>query len=57
MTEQRDEDLATANVGVTRPIGQVWLLLIKYQYSNNDSSDPVFSYDRSVLSVGAMRLF
>jgi hypothetical protein len=57
MTEQRDEDLATANVGAIRSIGQEWLLLIKYQYSNNDSSDPVFSYDRSVLSVGAMRLF
>jgi len=57
LAEQRDEDLATVNLGVTRSLGREWLLLAEYQYSNNDSSDPVFSYDRSVLSVGAMKLF
>jgi hypothetical protein len=57
MAVQRDEDLVTANVAITRSIGRQWQLLVDYQYSNNDSSDPVFSYDRNVLSVGAMKLF
>ena len=57
MAVPRDEDLLTVNVAVTRAIAQNWLLLIDYQYSNNDSSDPVFSYDRNVITVGAMKLF
>ena len=57
MAVPRDEDLLTVNVAVTRSIAQNWLLLIDYQYSNNDSSDPVFSYDRNVITVGAMKLF
>lgn len=53
----RDEDLVTANLAVTRSIGREWLLLVDYQFSNNDSSDPVFSYDRNVLTVGVMKVF
>ena len=57
MVVQRDEDLLTINVAVTRSLGRDWLLLIDYQYSNNDSSDPVFSYDRNVITVGAIKVF
>jgi len=53
----RDEDLLTINVAVTRSITRNWLLLIDYQYSNNDSSDPVFSYDRNLITVGAIKVF
>jgi hypothetical protein len=57
MAVQRDEDLLTINVAMTRSLSRDWLLLIDYQYSNNDSSDPVFSYDRNVITVGAIRVF
>ncbi len=57
MAVQRDEDLLTINVAMTRSLSRDWLLLIDYQYSNNDSSDPVFSYDRNVITVGAIKVF
>jgi len=57
MAVPRDEDLLTVNVAITRPIDRNWLLLIDFQYSNNDSSDPIFSYDRNVITVGAIRVF
>ena len=57
MAIQRDEDLLTVNAAVTRSFAQNWLLLISYQHSNNDSSDAVFSYDRNVITVGAIRVF
>jgi tetratricopeptide repeat protein len=57
MAVQRNEDLLTVNVAVTRSLGRDWLLLIDYQYSNNDSSDPVFSYDRNVMTVGTIKAF
>jgi hypothetical protein len=31
--------------------------MVEYQFSDNDSSDPVFSYDQNVLTIGAMRTF
>jgi hypothetical protein len=57
MAVPRDEDLLTVNVAVTRSIIRNWLLLIDYQYSNNDSSDPIFSYNRNVITIGALRVF
>ena len=57
MAVPRDEDLLTVNVAVTRSIFRNWLLLIDYQYSNNDSSDPIFSYDRNLITIGALRVF
>ena len=57
MAIQRDEDLLTINVAATRSLSRDWLLLIDYQHSNNDSSDPVFSYDRNVITVGAIKVF
>ncbi len=57
MAVPRDEDLLTVNVALTRSIIRNWLLLIDYQYSNNDSSDPIFSYKRNVITVGAINVF
>jgi tetratricopeptide repeat protein len=57
MAVPRDEDLLTVSVAVTRSFAQDWLLLIDYEYSNNDSSDAVFSYDRNVITVGAIKIF
>lgn len=53
----REEDLVTINFALTRSIIRNWLVLVDFQYSDNDSSDPVFSYDRSVITVGAIRVF
>ena len=53
----RDEDLVTVNLALTRLIGREWLMLIDLQFSDNDSSDPVFSYDRNVFTVGVMKVF
>ena len=33
------------------------LLGLRYQFSDNDSSDPVFSYERNVITIGVLRIF
>ena len=53
----RTEDLWSVRFGVTRTLLEDWTLLAEYRYENNDSSDPTFSYDRNVLTVGALRTF
>lgn len=53
----RSEDLFTVNAAVTRSFARGWRLLLSYRYSNNDSSDPIFSYDRNQITVGAMNIF
>ncbi len=53
----RSEDLFSISLGATRSLWDAWLLSVSYQYSDNDSSDPLFSYDRNQLSVGLLRLF
>lgn len=57
MAVPRDENLLTVNVALTHSVFENWLLLIDLQHSNNDSSDPVFSYDRNVITVGAIKVF
>jgi hypothetical protein len=37
--------------------GTAWQFSGSYQYSKNDSSDPVYSYDRNLLMLGFQRLF
>jgi hypothetical protein len=53
----RTEDLTTISAALTRAIADAWLLALQYQYSENDSSDPVFSYDRSLVTLGVLRTF
>ncbi|MCH7831057.1 MAG: MtrB/PioB family outer membrane beta-barrel protein [Proteobacteria bacterium] len=53
----RSEDLLTVYAAVTRTFAKSWRLRFGYRYSNNDSSDPVFSYDRSQIMVGALKIF
>ena len=52
----RTENLLSARSALTRYLVGDWILLVEYRYSNNDSSDPEFSYDRNSLTIGAMRL-
>lgn len=53
----RSEDLATIRIGISKTVGDNWEILGHFQHSDNDSSDPQFSYRRSVLTIGALRLF
>jgi hypothetical protein len=53
----RTEKLASVRGALTRYFVGEWILLVEYRYSDNDSSDPTFSYDRNSLAVGAMRTF
>ncbi len=57
MLVPREEDLLTVRLAVTRTLAQNWVLLLDYRSSSNDSSDPAFSYDRNVITVGAMKEF
>lgn len=53
----RTEKLASLRAALTRRFGKDWMLLVEYRYSDNDSTDPEFSYERNTLTLGAMRTF
>ena len=53
----RTEDLFSARSALTRRLTRDWIVLAEYRYSDNDSSDPTFSYDRNLLTIGAIRTF
>lgn len=53
----RTETLWSLSAGLTRTVFADWTLLVEYRYSDNDSNDPTFSYDRNVLTVGMLRTF
>ena len=53
----RTEDLASISAALTRTVAEVWLFALQYQYSENDSDDPVFSYERNLITLGVLRTF
>lgn len=53
----RNEDLTTLGAALTRTVAKVWLFELQYQYSENDSSDPAFSYERNLITLGVLRTF
>jgi tetratricopeptide (TPR) repeat protein len=53
----RSEDLTTISAALTRRVADVWLFALQYQYSENDSNDPVFSYERNLVTLGVLRTF
>ncbi len=57
LEEARTEDLTTISAAVTRTVADVWLFALNYQYSKNDSNDPVFSYERNLVTLGVLRTF
>ena len=57
LPEPRSEDLTTAHVAMTRTLRDNWLLSLEIRYSDNDSSDPAFSYDRSQIAIGVVKPF
>lgn len=57
ITVSRTENLLATRFALTRHLANSWILLVEYRYSDNDSSDPEFSYQQNVLTVSAMRTF
>jgi len=53
----RKEDLTSAGIALTYALPGNWLALLQLRYTENDSSDPVFSYDRTQITLGAYKLF
>lgn len=53
----RDEDLLQLELSVTRYTAAGWQWFARYVRADNDSSDPLFSYERNQLSVGVYRIF
>ena len=53
----RSEDLASVSAALTRTVAGVWLFALQFQYSENDSDDPVFSYERNLITLGVLRTF
>lgn len=53
----REEDLLTLRGAITYRFRSNWLVQLEYQNANNDSTDETFSYDRSKLVFGAIKIF
>ena len=54
---RRTEDLFSAALQLLYETGTDWQFSGSYQYSKNDSSDPLYAYDRNLLMLGFQRLF
>ncbi len=53
----RTEELTTLRAGLSKTLPADWQLLAQIQYSDNDSNDEVFSYDRMQVTVGVLKVF
>ena len=57
LPQQRDEDLTEVAVGVSRTFQSGWRITGAYRWSENDSNDTIFSYDRARVSFGLNKAF
>ena len=55
--EPREEDLTTLRAAATYAFGNDWLVLTELRNYSNDSTDPLYSYDRAQLSLGLRKYF
>lgn len=53
----RSEDLVTAFGTLSYTFSNDWSIMLEYRQSDNDSTDPIYSYDRKVITLGALMLF
>ena len=53
----RAEDLVTLSTGLGRRLNNGWGILGEVRYSDNASSDPVYSYDRSQVGIAILKAF
>lgn len=57
LTPARDEDYGSVRLGLSRKIVGDWILGGSYEYSSNDSTDSIYTYDRQRMTVGMLRTF
>jgi opacity protein-like surface antigen len=57
LTTPREEDLVTFWATLTYMFRSNWQVVLEYRGSDNDSTDDTFSYNRSLVTLGAMKLF
>jgi len=57
VTASRDEDLKILSAEVLRTLSSGWQLFVQAAVYDNDSTDPVFSYTRNQVAIGAFKLF
>jgi hypothetical protein len=53
----RDEDLLTLTAELNYTLRNDWQVVFEVRFSDNDSTDATFTYDRTQLTIGAMKLF
>lgn len=53
----RDEDLVTLFGALNYTFASDWSVTLEFRQYENDSTDPVYSYDRRVVTLGALILF
>ncbi|HEX5419370.1 MAG TPA: tetratricopeptide repeat protein [Gammaproteobacteria bacterium] len=57
LTQPRDEVLTELSVTARRNLTSGWLLEGEYRIGQNDSKDPVLSYERNSFAIGLSKLF
>lgn len=53
----RDEDLTTLALGTSYDLNDNWTLSLRYRHSENDASDPLYTYERNQVTVGVRYVF
>lgn len=53
----REEDLTALHGALTYMFVSNWLLSVEYRSYSNDSTDPLYDYDRGQLTLGALKYF
>lgn len=53
----REEDMLTLSATLTYALASNWQLLFEVRHSDNDSTDPTFTYKRTQMTIGATRFF
>ena len=53
----REEDLVTLFGTLSYAFSNDWSVLFEYRQSDNESTDPTYSYDRRKFTLGAMKVF
>ena len=53
----RTEEQKTITAALTRTVAEDWLFALQIQYSENESNNPEYSYERSLITLGVLRTF
>lgn len=53
----RTEEQKTITAALTRTVAEDWLFALQIQYSDNDSNNPDYTYERTLITLGVLRAF